>query len=485
MWVANLVVFPYELDYGEGIVLWQTQHVAHLASAYKPLTQYPYIVFHYPPLYHVVALAVSKLTGDLLFAGRLVSMLSGIGIGLVLAWIVYRSVPARAPRLGAISASVLAASLPCGLESMEWTPYMRVDMLGLLLTFGGLAVFILARSTAQRYGAFILLVAAMYTRQTLIAGALACLLVAAILDFRQAIKFAIFTAALGGAVLAALSFATHGEVIKHIFLYNRNRYSFRHAIKFLSETIGPTIPLLALAGAAAFRPIMGLARAFSRRAAAPLRARLSNNVYRLAVFTFTLHLLLSTLTSLAAGKRGSNVNYFLEWNLSACALAGLFVGRLLWSWRRGRLSRVGALAYLLPVLVLAQQTETPLAVLLHGDTGREELAERARHSQALLRILRNSPEPVMSEDMTLLYKAGKQIPFEPAIIAELVAMGLWDDAPLVEMVRNRAFSVMLIEDVDYRYSPELSEAIKDNYKPTEQYGDLTVYRPEGAPRSFH
>jgi hypothetical protein len=166
-WVAIQVTYPYELEYGEGIVLWQAQHISHLATAYAPITHYPFIVFHYTPLYQLTSLAVSEITGNLLLAGRLVSSFSSLGICLTLAWVVYRTVPASAPRLAAVGGAILAAAFPCGLDVMKWSPFMRVDMLGLWLSFSGLAVFVLARTTTQRFCAFVLFVAAIYTKQSL------------------------------------------------------------------------------------------------------------------------------------------------------------------------------------------------------------------------------------------------------------------------------------------------------------------------------
>jgi hypothetical protein len=477
-WVAVRVAYPYELDYGEGIVLWQAKHVIHLAAAYAPFTQYPYIVFHYTPLYHLVSFATSKLTGDLLLAGRLVSSLSGVGICLTLAWLVYRSVPAWAPRVGAIGGAVLAVTLPCGLDSMRWTPLMRVDMLGLWFTFAGLGVFVLARTVTQRYVAFIFFVAAMYTRQTLIAGAVACLLVAAVMNLRQAIRMLALTSALGGVILAALSFVTHGQIIKHLFVYNLNRFSIIWSIGAINTSLVSTLPLMALAVGAAFGPIRDTASAFSRRTLVPLRTRLSASTYRFALFTFTVHFILSGLGSLASGKSGANINYFLEWNLSACALASLFVARLLWDWRPGRLSSAGALAYLLPILIIAQQSLSASRLILHRRADRAILVQQAQDSEALELILRNSPEPVMSEDMTLLYKTGQQVPFEPSIVTETAATGVWDETPLINLITNRAFSVMVVRELNSpRYSPAVLRAIVSNYRPKESRGSFTVYVP--------
>jgi hypothetical protein len=377
---------------------------------------------------------------------------------------------------------------------------MRVDMLGLWLTFSGLAVFILARTRPQRYGAFVLFVAAMFTKQTLVVSAIACLLVTAIIDLRWAVKLFAFIASLGGAILTILFIASHGEVIKHLFFYNQNPYSSRQAIAALNLNIQTTVPLLALAAAAAYRPILEIANAFARRTAATLRTWLSANTYRLALFTVTVHFLLSGLMSLTVGKTGSNFNYFLEWNLSGCVLAGLFSTRLLSNWRCKRASLVASLPYLLLTLMLVQQAGALLRLVTHlasasyldpsqaaiqplkYDLLKSELepgimAAHALNSEAVLAILRNSPEPVMSEDMTLLYKAGKQVPFEPFMVAELAAGGQWDETPLVNLIRKRFFSVMVIRDLRYRYSPAVAQAIRESYQPTVRYGDLTVFAP--------
>lgn len=479
-WVAKATILPYELDYGEGIVLWQAAHVMRLASAYAPIAQYPYIVFHYPPLYHVVSWMVSTQTGNLLFAGRLVSLVSTIGLCLTLGWTVYRSVPARASKLAAIAGAIFAGTLPCGLDNMDWALLMRVDMLGLWLTFAGLAVFILGRSFATRYAAFVLFVAAMYTKQSLIAGAIACLIVAAVLNVRQAIKLVVFTVALGGSVMTLLVLATHGQVIRHLFLYNQNTFSLRRAIRLINDNIQLTLPLVALACACLFGPVIDAARAFSRLSLVPLRARLLNNTYRLALFTFAIHFVISGIISLTIGKAGANGNYLLEWNMSACTLAGLLMARLIWGWRTMRLvSSVAAVAYLLPLLMIAQQTVSAFRFVVPSASLRQENADNLRDSEELLQILRSAREPVMSENMTLLYQAGKQVPFEPAIVTQLAATGMWDETPLVDMIQRKAFSVMLIHDIDDpdRYSPAVARAIKENYKPGQEIGLLTVYRP--------
>ena len=40
------IMAPFELDYGEGIVMWQAAHVTNLKAAYGDITHLPYIVHH-------------------------------------------------------------------------------------------------------------------------------------------------------------------------------------------------------------------------------------------------------------------------------------------------------------------------------------------------------------------------------------------------------------------------------------------------------
>lgn len=491
-WVAIRVIYPYQLDYGEGILLWQAQHASHLSTAYASIHHYPYIVFHYPPLYQIISLATSILTGDLLIAGRLVSAISCFGISVTLAWVVYCTAPKSASRSTAVGGAALAASSPFGLITMMfWTPLMRVDMLGLFFTFTGLSVFILARTAAQRYCAFALFVAAMYTRQSLIAGAVACLLVAGIMNLRETIKMFAFTALLGGTVMGVLSFATHGEIIKHLFLYNVNRFSIGSCISMFSFNLLLVAPIAPLAAVAAASPVRDAARLLSRRNAGRLRARLSSNPYRIALFTFTAYFILSGVVSLAAGKSGASLNYFLELDLAACALASLLTARRVWWHRPKRAKSKAGFSNALPMLFIGFQALTVSALVYFNYVTRDMRVQGARNSAALVRRLSSSPDPVMSEDMTLLYKAGKQLPFEPAIVTELAAVHIWDETPLVDMIRSQRFSVMILgSDPDWlhRYSPAVMHSILENYQPTETYAEFsdsfTVYVPSSRASSI-
>src|SRR5436309_2747971 len=65
---------PLELDYGEGLVIWQASQVFDLKTAFHPIESFPHMVFHYTPLYHIVLRGVTAVLGNALVSGRLISM---------------------------------------------------------------------------------------------------------------------------------------------------------------------------------------------------------------------------------------------------------------------------------------------------------------------------------------------------------------------------------------------------------------------------
>src|SRR5262249_55421047 len=83
------------IDYGEGIVVWQAQHILDSSLTYRSISTPPSNVTHYPPVYHLVVCAAEKFTHNWLAAGRLVSLISGIGSVFVIGALVFAVLPRR------------------------------------------------------------------------------------------------------------------------------------------------------------------------------------------------------------------------------------------------------------------------------------------------------------------------------------------------------------------------------------------------------
>jgi hypothetical protein len=459
----------FELDYGEGIVMWQAAHVTSLKTAYGDIAHQPYIVFHYPPIYPLVAHLTAHWTHDLLIAGRLVSVVSALIIILIFAVQVFTCLPRRTPVSGRLSGALTAIVLVYSLTGLEWARLMRVDLLGLAFTFAGLALFIMSgRRAAPEYTAFVLFFLALFTKQTLIAAPVTCLAASFFVDRRRAWRLAAVIAGCSIATLGFLCFATDGRVLLHLFLYNQNPLNIRQFRILIHANLNETAPLLAAAVGALVACAVRVARYPGFRVR--VRAGLRQSSYRRALMVGGLHLALAFLVSFTAIKQGSNYNYFLEWNLAAAPLAGLLVGRTIAGLRQAS-DLIGPVAVLLliPLWVGLRGIRTPAIP--------ESLKDQP-YSQVLDRI-EQAHGPVYSEDMVLLNLAGKTIYGEPSILSSLRAVGTWDERPLTKQIRSGFFALIVQKHPNNPlfFSPGVQRAIRDAYRVSEVDGEFMLSVP--------
>lgn len=166
------VRYPYELDYGEGIV-WQQMRLMFSGRAYAPVNGYPGIVFHYPPVYHSTVEALSVGFGiDAVAAGRLVTLAATLLSALIIGGLAWFLVGRRSnPRVAALCGG--CATLACFtlLPVTFWATVMRVDMLAIFFSMAGLcfAVRSLTRP-GEVYAAAFCFVAAVFTKQIAVAA---------------------------------------------------------------------------------------------------------------------------------------------------------------------------------------------------------------------------------------------------------------------------------------------------------------------------
>lgn len=487
------VFYPFGLDDDEGAVWWEAAHVTNLSILYHPIQQYPYFVVPYPPVFHAVTWLVSRGTGDFLIAGRLICVFSALGISLLFALIVWHASPQRIPVLIRGSGAVLSSLLCFRLDSLGlYIPEMGVDLLAIFFTFLGVYLFIRGgQRPIVLCGAFTCFVLAVFTKQTMVAAPLACLAACTLINRGKAVRYFLLCVSLGVAGLGYLVWATGGEVLKSLFLYNASQpFSIRHAVRGMQINFEGMLPI-AIVACMAMLPLIRQTACIKRSSyLCWLRGVLESSLYRRALFVLGLELILALLTSLTYGKMGSGVHYFLEWNLLCCPLAGLLFVRVLDSWRPFARYSKRAVAVLLLVLLTAL-TGLPAAlrhidsVYRFSDGERKTQSALYSSSEEALKVLEQTPGPALSDNLLLLMKAHKEIPIEPGIQTYLGKANIWDQSGFVKMITSQTFGVIVMRTLDNGFwTDEIVQAIKMNYVATEQIGDesvgechYTVYRP--------
>ncbi|WP_324808447.1 hypothetical protein SH584_03000 [Sphingomonas sp. LY29] len=477
------VRFPGELDYGEGIV-WEQMRLMVAGRAYGAIDGFPAIVFHYPPVYHSVTAIVAGLTGwDELVAGRSVSLGSTVLISVVAGWIASTAVGASASRRAATLCGMLAGlAIFCCSAVVLWAPYMRVDMLSVALSLAGL----LTAMKALRQPKLIVLaafffVAAVYTKQIALAAPAAVIVTLLLARPRLAWALVAGCLVLGLTVLIAMQIATDGGFARHIFLYNVNRFDPSRMLSILiSIVIHIFFTLILLTGLVTllkerlprYRGLNSFAEARSTLRSAPADIML----VMLGAYAF-----FACLMSLAISKSGSNVNYFVDGSVALSILVGI-VSRPCVEVALGERQIVGPRAWenplLVPALILLQVFFMGSLANAHDQTP----AEVAELRQVQV-IVDRAEGPVISDDMVLVMRAGKDVVWEPAIFAELAKVGVWDESDFLRRIDARQFSLFVTQGsrgralFDARYNETVIDAIDRAYPVKREIGKYTIHYP--------
>ncbi len=182
---------------------------------------------------------------------------------------------------------------------------------------------------------------------------------------------------------------------------------------------------------------------------------------------FTLPLLLGL------GVIGTDHNHFLPAEAAGCAAAGVLVAKSFSFFQDGRLRWLA----LLPVLgFLAQAAIFSVPAPRYEIEFRPRPADYQRQLGKIVQFAASQPGPILTGEAAFLVMANR--PAGPYFYNDLFTLsalarrGLYADSGLLEAVRQKKFSLVLAEGNFFRegeirpdvWSPELVEAIKQNYK---------------------
>lgn len=499
-WVSAVIFairYPHQIDYGEGIV-WQQALMILGGEGYSDITRLPFVVFHYPPVFHLLSgLFAGVLSIEFLAAGRIVSVVSTLGSTIVAGVLIFRAVRARESLIPALLCAFTAALIAFTFAPLAyWSPLMRVDMAAIF--FGFLGIYFGLRAPEHPrciYVSALFFVLAMYTKQTSVAAPLATLIFLMVIRPRLAGLGVLAALGFGVPPLFALQLYTDGGFLEHIVSYNMNRHDLSRLEIILFYSIMQLIYLSIVLYFSLDLVFKLFHREPNRTWAQTLRHRISYDQYdRLRYFGF-IYLLLTTLSLISITKIGASLNYLLEWMFAWSLMIGLFLrwpmklalgsfgsakrqepARCMSGVRRLFLGANGAILF---AALLYQ------ALFISPPNYQSYITSTAYQEQQreLLRRVREASKPVISDDMVAVLRSGKQVVWEPAIFAELAALNRWDEGAFIQMIRSNDFAFFVTKGrkgeplFDSRYNASVSEAIEAAYPRTEQLAGYIIHLP--------
>ncbi len=189
------------------------------------------------------------------------------------------------------------------------------------------------------------------------------------------------------------------------------------------------------------------------------------------------------LTLIFAFKTGSEANYFIEFIACSCIFSGIVLAKMV-SEKKFIVSILISQGLLFlpfkpaPVFTKTYGQELPFAIYNRPSAGLKEAGE------LIVSELISSPEPVLSYDTGWLIAAEKEIIIAPYQFSQLAKYGRWDDSSIVDMVKEKQFSLILMDAVDYektgeRFTKRMMQAIKENYSIRRVIGNFYILEPSG------
>ncbi|MET0239979.1 MAG: hypothetical protein ABW184_08785 [Sphingobium sp.] len=288
---------------------------------------------------------------------------------------------------------------------------------------------------------------------------------------------------LGGAGLAVVVYLTDGEFLRHIVLYNVNRFTLSRIIPNFIDGTGPVDwPLIALGIGGFFAVLLrGRKNLGNRDSASP------PTIARLMLILFVL---LATLSLVTSAKYGSSSAYYMQWEAGLSIFAGIAVARLLASAgenaARGR-KRLAIALSAIPIL---------LGLWVSAIRGPDHLGQLEifrQDGEQLAPMLKGIHGPILSTEMALLLRTGHDVVWEPSIFSELAHAGLWDERILVAKIRNHEIAAVLSDGergyrwFDDQFNPAVIDAMDEALPRKVHVGLRVLHLPAAgtahAPRS--
>jgi hypothetical protein len=196
---GRALLYPHEIVVSEGAVRLATETWAQGRALWSPdrLTEAPFAIAHYTPLYYLLTRAVQAVTGEGFLAGRLVSVVFTVLTAIAAGWIARRET-------GRTWAGFVAGAVWLSFYAVAfWGTAHRVDAPGIFFEAVGIGAYLAARRAGRDgYDAIPWFVAAWCVKQVMFVGLVAVLVDLALDRNRGPLRAARYAAFAWGPILA-------------------------------------------------------------------------------------------------------------------------------------------------------------------------------------------------------------------------------------------------------------------------------------------
>lgn len=443
------IIYPYQLGFGEGFVLYFAHTLSQGHSIYPDMSTYPFIPGMYPPVYPLVCAGLVKIFGVSFSAGRFVTVLSTILIGIL----IYIIVREKSNKQIAIIASLLFFASPF---IYTFTCYYNVDTLGVLFSLIGIYLVFKYENSRIVYLSIPFFLLSVYTKQSFIAAPIASFIYLFLKDKKLGIKNIILFGASGILLFFLANYLTNGQFYIHIIVYNILPFSIYQAITSYVKTI----QIHAI--------LFGFAIAY-----------VLYTISKKEISLFVIYGIISALVAITVGRAGASLNHMIGLIPICCILFGIFLTKLQSQIKKESLTSIFVIVLL--IMQLALFVHIPYVQCVGGRT---PTAADLNNGQKVSAYVISTNGRILSENAGFAVVNAKELLIEPFMSTQLEKQGLWNQSKFVGDLENKKFSLIILEfDVNgdkihkSLFTKEMVKAIRNNYYFIEKIGTSYIYMP--------
>ncbi len=457
--------FPYQLDYGEPVVLLMAKLSAQGAPVYQDFQVPPFWTFPYVPIFAWILSIYPCFQ-----AGRLMGSACVLLVLLLTAIAFQRRPNSNWP--------LFAALFLANPVVLRWTTLCRVDSLALL--FAACGILVAQESLTYLHktpesepktsslrldiAASILFGLSFFSKQSFIAAPISTALAILVKKPKSGLRFITIQGLVIAVGLLSLRVVYGQSVFKALFENNAVPWQMEQMTSYCGHYLWICAPLMLL------------------------------SVLEAGPGLYLTYCLCSLFTVIGSGRAGADYNYFLEFHLATC----LLVSHQFWQDRsafapsalaRHRLRTGLVLSQLLVTGSLLQLSDTFYSYLQYLEYeclpvwqgGSPKYISRSRTTglqmEASLRQIRG---PIVAENFGCVLNADAELWMcDPISLTLLGQSGHWNEAALLKGIIQKRVGAVVLQRLDNnpRFSQEFLATVKSNYYPWLVVGKETIYLP--------
>lgn len=446
-WCYVSVRPDFSWDDAEPEVLNQAWRFAEGESLYDGIETPPYAFAAYPPLYYMLVGLLMKFTGLNFLPAKLISFLSALLIG----WAMVRlNMDWNRNARGGVWAFFFLFLIPAFLYNAT---RCNVQMMAVALSIWSLVFFLRNRWKETLVLSPLLAVLACYTKQSSIALPIALLLYLALRNRRWLLPYSATLVAAGLIPFMWLQNITDGYFFLNTVQYARLSYNILQIPQIFMHHAGPLLLFIGLA-------VLILWRRYKGGTWGPVDCYLGCTMA-------------TTLVSL--GRVGAHGQYVLE----------LLVVTMLFLLRTANFPAIKGRDALVALQILMLLIYAPVFIAI--EEGIWDISA-IRAADKIYPLLNSIPGPILSQQGSFPLFSRGEIHIQLFHFTGLWRAGFWNQDMLLKEINQKTFSFVITEfsieepiaseNERERFTPQMLEALRKNYRSLEAHYPYHVYIPK-------